>query len=115
MGNLTGGVYNSKDLLQGDNFACFCEPTPYLTFYQRNLLTYLSDYRLLQANVNWELGNEVGGALLTLGDTLSDVLAAAFGGLHSTGSVTGCPTFPNKTMHSYTQYCGVANHPGAIY
>lgn len=48
MGNLTGGVYNSEDLLQGDNFACFCEPIPCDAFYQRNLLTYLSDYHLLQ-------------------------------------------------------------------
>ncbi|MCJ1305896.1 hypothetical protein MMC08_008713 [Hypocenomyce scalaris] len=96
IGNLTAGVYNSEDLLEGDNFACFY-------------------YRLLQSNVNWELGNDVGGALLTVGDTLGDVLAGIFGNLTSTGSVTGCPTYPNNTMHSYTEYCGVVNHPGAIY
>jgi len=25
MGNMTGGVINGQNLLQGDNFACFCE------------------------------------------------------------------------------------------
>ena len=72
-------------------------------------------YRLLQAEVNWELGNAVGGALLTIGDTLGEVIGAIFANLTSTGSVGGCPTFANKTMANYTQYCGVKNSPQKFY
>ncbi|MCJ1364405.1 hypothetical protein MMC16_003515 [Acarospora aff. strigata] len=96
MGDLTGGVYNSKNLLNGDNFACFY-------------------YRLLQLSINWELDNAVGGALLTVADTIGGVLNSVFGKLISTGSVSGCPTYANKSLHSYEQYCGVRNKPGALY
>jgi hypothetical protein len=30
LGNLTGGVINGQNLLQGDNFACFCKFEPYV-------------------------------------------------------------------------------------
>lgn len=79
------------------------------------MLRHIIDYRLLQLSVNWELNNAVGGALLSVADTVGGVMNAVFGKLISTGSVSGCPTYANKSLHSYTQYCGVRNKPGALY
>ena len=116
MGDLTGGVYNSKNLLNGDNFACFCEFPGRPHNLDKERYTYRSiDYRLLQLSINWELDNAVGGALLTVADTIGGVLNSVFGKLISTGSVSGCPTYANKSLHSYEQYCGVRNKPGALY
>ena len=36
LGNLTGGVINGQNLLQGDNFACFCR-APTSPAYRRSI------------------------------------------------------------------------------
>ncbi|KAI9802208.1 MAG: hypothetical protein M1825_002929 [Sarcosagium campestre] len=96
IGDLSGGVYNSANLLQGNNFACLY-------------------YRLLQATVNWELENPVGGVLLGLGSTLGAVIDAVFNTALRSGTVSSCPTANIKDVHSYTQYCGVTRQSGLIF
>jgi hypothetical protein len=97
IGDLTGGVYNSANLLQGNNFACFY-------------------YRLLQNFVLQKLNDPVAGTLLQLGSHLGQVLDTVFGGLMQNGqSVSGCPGFPAKDIHSYSQWCGVSRQPGGIF
>lgn len=114
IGDLTGGVYNSQNLLNGDNFACFCKSS-HTNLTSMAINDRPLDYRLLQSSVNWELNNAVGGELLTIGDTVGAVMGSVFGKLTGGGSVDGCPTYAEKSLHSYTQYCGVRNHPGRLY
>lgn len=79
------------------------------------VLTQIIDYRLLQLSVNWELNNALRGALLSIADTVGGVMNAVFGKLISTRSVDECHTYANKSLHSYTQYCGVRHKPGVLY
>ena len=54
IGNLTAGVYNSEDLLEGDNFACFCKCNPLRCLISRP--DAHSRLRLPPPTINRQLG-----------------------------------------------------------
>jgi hypothetical protein len=123
IGNLTGGVINGENLLQGDNFACFCK-NPYILetihrrrFSWKNVLANSqgTDYRTLQIALLEELPSAAGAGLIQLGATLGEVIDTIYGKLvQGPGGVAGCPEFNYTDLHNYTQYCGVRRQPGGI-
>lgn len=114
IGDLTGGVINGQNLLQGDNFACFCQFHALLgkKASQANISI---DYRLLMINLENKLPSVVGAGLITLGGTLGEVIDVIFGRLiKGSGGTSSCPTFTGKDIHGFTQYCSVRSQPGTI-
>ena len=85
-----------SNLLQGDNFVCFLN-------------------RALQIQLENKLPSAVGGALLTIGATVGDVLNVIMGNMCQNPSrLSACPVFTHKDIHSYTAYCGVRQQPGGM-
>jgi hypothetical protein len=75
----------------------------------------MTDYRLLEINLESKLPSAVGAGLIALGGTLGEVLKTIFGGIIKTpGGVANCPTFTGRDIHGFTQYCAVRSQPGGI-
>jgi hypothetical protein len=114
IGNLRGGVINGRNLLQGDNFACFCQPgIPQRIEWTKADAT--TGYRLLLINLENKLPGAVGAGLISSGGTLGGVIDTIFGKLiKGPGGVASCPTFTGEDMHGFTQFCSVRSQLGGI-
>jgi hypothetical protein len=64
IGDITGGVYNSHNLLQGDSFACFCESL-IVSQAKGTKADVIADYRLLQVSLESKLPSAVGAGLIS--------------------------------------------------
>ncbi|KAI9710625.1 MAG: hypothetical protein M1812_007390 [Candelaria pacifica] len=93
IGDLSGGVYNSKNILDGQNFACF-------------------QYRLVQEATNSQLNNPAGERLLSLGSTLGQAIDNVYGQLTGPKGTAGCPTANIKDLGTYSQFCGINRQKG---
>ncbi|KAI9798241.1 MAG: hypothetical protein M1835_002727 [Candelina submexicana] len=93
IGNMTGGVFNSENLQDWNNFACF-------------------QYRLLQEALNSQLNNPAGAGLLSLGSTLGQAIDNVYGQLLGPEGTDGCLTANVKDDRTYSQYCGINRQKG---
>lgn len=71
--------------------------------------------RLMQVDLENKLPSPVGAGLLSLGNTLGDVINTVFSKMiQNPNGVAACPQFSYSNMSSYRQYCGVRQQPGGI-